>query len=166
MRMNASLMGPSDLIAIRQYLDRAGVEHWIDGGWAVDALIGSQTRPHQDLDLVIPMSSVDAAIKALRTVGFEIDEDQRPVAFTMTDGDGRKVDFHPVVWDQNGEGMQSQLDGGNWRYPAHGFAGFGRVAGQPVRCLTADVQILCHAGYDLDEADLHDLELLRSIQER
>ncbi|MGA1371782.1 MAG: nucleotidyltransferase domain-containing protein, partial [Pseudomonadales bacterium] len=31
----------------------AGVDIWIDGGWAVDALVGRQTRPHNDLDIAV-----------------------------------------------------------------------------------------------------------------
>jgi hypothetical protein len=30
-----------------------------------------------------------------------------------------------------------------------------------VPCLTAEVQVLCHAGYVLAETDLHDLAVLR-----
>jgi hypothetical protein len=45
-------------------------------------------------------------------------------------------------------------------YPAAGFAGCGLVAGRPVRCLTREVQVLCHRGYELDEKDRHDLRLL------
>lgn len=26
---------------------------WLDGGWGVDALLGRQTRPHDDMDIVI-----------------------------------------------------------------------------------------------------------------
>ena len=46
-------------------------------------------------------------------------------------------------------------------YPASGFAGVGTIGGQPVDCLTAEVQLLHHLGYDPDEADWHDMALLR-----
>jgi lincosamide nucleotidyltransferase A/C/D/E len=161
-RMNR--MRPSDVLTVARWLDKVRVEYWLDGGWAVDGVVGRQTREHEYLDLVITMTTVDAAIEALSTRGFKVDEDQRPVAFTMIDGGRRKVDFHPVVWNEDGGGVQAQPDGGTWVYPAHGFLGSGLVAGQRVRCLTAEVQILCHAGYDLDDDDLHDLELLRALR--
>jgi lincosamide nucleotidyltransferase A/C/D/E len=34
-------------------LDQEGVRAWLDGGWAVDALLGRQTRLHSDLDLAV-----------------------------------------------------------------------------------------------------------------
>jgi len=35
-----------------------GVEIWIDGGWGVDALLGEQSRSHQDLDIAIEEKDV------------------------------------------------------------------------------------------------------------
>lgn len=157
-------MEAADVIAVLEVLTGVGVASWLDGGWGVDALVGRQTRPHEDLDLVIAASDAGTAIDALRGVGFSVDEDLRPVSFTMRTPDGRKVDFHPVGWDEHGGGVQAQPDNSSWTYPAEGFRGLGQVAGQPVRCLTADVQILCHAGYQLDAGDLWDLEVLRTLQ--
>ena len=33
---------------------------WLDGGWAVDACLGAQTRRHGDLDIVIDYARFDA----------------------------------------------------------------------------------------------------------
>jgi hypothetical protein len=52
-------------------------------------------------------------------------------------------------------------DGTTWPYPARGFAGRGVVNGRGVRCLTAEVQVISHSGYELDDDDVHDLRLLR-----
>jgi lincosamide nucleotidyltransferase A/C/D/E len=51
-------------------------------------------------------------------------------------------------------------DGREWIYPAEGFAGRGRVGGRPVRCLSAAVQVLVHAGYELTDKDYRELRLL------
>jgi lincosamide nucleotidyltransferase A/C/D/E len=156
-------MEAADVIAVLDLLADAGVACWLDGGWGVDALVGRQTRPHEDLDLVIAVADAGTAVGALQKVGFAVGEDLRPVSFTMCTQDGRKVDFHPVTWDEHGGGVQAQPNNSSWTYPAEGFRGLGHVAGQPVRCLTADVQILCHGGYPLDAGDLRDLEILRSL---
>jgi uncharacterized protein (TIGR02569 family) len=68
---------------------------------------------------------------------------------------------HPVELDERGDGIYRLREGGTWPYPARGFRGRGTIAGRGVRCLTAEVQVICHAGYELDEDDLHDLALLR-----
>ena len=38
----------------------------------------------------------------------------------------------------------------------------GRVLDRELRCLTPEVQVLCHAGYELGETDQHDLAALRA----
>ena len=41
--------------AVTTMLDAlAGFDLWIGGGWGVDALVGHQTRPHDDLGVVLP----------------------------------------------------------------------------------------------------------------
>ena len=39
-------------------LENLGINIWIDGGWSVDALLGEQTRHHEDLDIVIQQKDV------------------------------------------------------------------------------------------------------------
>ena len=54
-------------------------------------------------------------------------------------------------------------NGGDWVFPAEGFEGRGRVGTREVRCLTADVQMLCHAtGYTPGDTDFHDMRLLHA----
>ena len=157
-------MGSADVHRVLATLAEAGVESWMDGGWGVDAVVGRQTRAHADLDLLLAMSDVPSVIEALEGDGFTLDEDLRPCSFTMAAADGRKVDIHPVTWNQDG-GAQVQPDGSTWTYPTRGFSGVGQVGGKAVRCLSAEVQILCHTGYELDDHDIRDLELLRSVLE-
>ena len=46
---------------------------------------------------------------------------------------------------------------------ADGFSGRGRIASREVRCLSAEVQMLCHAtGYTPGETDVHDMRLLNA----
>ena len=34
-------------------LENRKIKIWVDGGWCVDAHLGQQTRPHEDLDIAI-----------------------------------------------------------------------------------------------------------------
>jgi hypothetical protein len=51
-------------------------------------------------------------------------------------------------------------DGRIWVYPAQGFGGQGLIRGRPVRCLSPEVQVIVHAGYELAEKDYRELYLL------
>ena len=60
------------MLGVLGRLQAAGVPAWLDGGWCVDALLGEQTRRHDDLDLVAPLDGVErlgAALAPLLAVG-------------------------------------------------------------------------------------------------
>jgi lincosamide nucleotidyltransferase A/C/D/E len=141
-------------------LQNAGVRVWLDGGWGVDALVGEQTREHDDLDCVIALSDAGIARDALAAVGFAVTLDELPTRFVVRDRSDRRVDFHTVTFDATGAAIQQLQDGTLAPYPAEGFFGFGQVAGVRVACLTAAVQSLHHLGYDPDQKDHHDMGLL------
>lgn len=65
-------MKADDVVSIYMALDSAGVKTWIDGGWAVDALIGTQTRSHGDLDVAIRSTDVSALRSCLVGVKSQI----------------------------------------------------------------------------------------------
>ncbi len=139
---------------------RAGVAVWLDGGWGVDALVGQQTREHDDLDCVIAFGDAAAAQVALASLGFAVVEDEPPTRSVVRDARDRRVDFHTVTIDDDGGGVQELQDGTLWRFPPDALSGSGNIAGQPVPCLTADVQALAHVGYEPDEKDVHDMNVL------
>jgi lincosamide nucleotidyltransferase A/C/D/E len=137
-----------------------GVDVWLDGGWGVDALVGYQTRAHDALDVVVRLDQVKLIQDALASRGFSVWEDELPTRFVMRDSQDRRIDFHPVEFDAGGGGLQTLQNGHRFRYPPEGFRGAGTVQGQRVPCLTAEVQVLCHTGYEPDATDLHDVYLL------
>ena len=154
------MMGISDVLEIVERLGDAGVRVWLDGGWGVDTLIGRQTREHDDLDIVIPLSKAGAARRILTQDGFGISEDEPTLCFVARAPRDRRVDAHTVTFDEEGAGLQRQEDGTFWRYPPEGFSGRGRVGGRAVACLSAEVQVLCHLNYEPDDTDRRDMRLL------
>ena len=154
-------MEAAHLVLLFDRLEAAGIDVWLDGGWGVDALLCEQTREHDDLDLVAARSDVPLLIEVLGQERYEVAKGELPMSIVLLDPAGRQVDVHPVEFDDAGDGIYRMDDGRDWPYPARGFAGRGLVDGRAVRCLTPDVQVLCHAGYELDETDRHDLALLR-----
>lgn len=149
-----------DVIAILGALAAAAVSASVGGGWGVDALVGVQTRPHADLDLLIPREQSETATVALRSLGFALTLDQRPTRFVLTRPDGAEVDLHPLRFVPDGSARLPGLDGVDFVLPAGCLDGLGTIGGHAVRCLTLGQQLTAHAGYDPTERDLWDLELL------
>ncbi|MGH2540483.1 MAG: nucleotidyltransferase domain-containing protein [Actinomycetota bacterium] len=151
----------SDVVEILGRLRRSGVDVWLDGGWGVDALLGEQTRPHEDLDLIVRVGEVLEVIDRLGNAGFQLAQGEPTSNFVLRDERMREIDVHPVAFGDSGDGIYLMADGDDRVYPASGFLGTGSVRGQRVRCLTAEVQVLCHAqGHEPTETDFHDMRLL------
>jgi lincosamide nucleotidyltransferase A/C/D/E len=153
-------MAADDLGRLLAELERAGIEVWLDGGWGVDALLGEQTREHDDLDLVVSLADVPKLIETLMRAEYELVDGEAPTSFVLLDNAGRQVDVHPVAFSDDGDGIYRMRTGDDWVYPSSGFAGRGRVLGRAVPCLDAETQLLCHEGYELGDDDYHDLSAL------
>jgi lincosamide nucleotidyltransferase A/C/D/E len=150
-------------LAALDCLEDQGITTWVDGGRGIDALVGEQTRPHEDLDLVVAQGTLAAAQSALRALGYRHDatvEPGLPARLVLLDSDRRHIDLHPVVFDAHGNGWQPLGDGAWGGYPAEGLTGVGIIGGRRVRCLTPQLQLRHHLGYPPDNNDRHDVRLL------
>lgn len=154
-------MDSRTLLAVIGLLEADGIDFWLDGGWGVDALLGYQTREHDDLDLVVELGHGSRVIELLAGLGYSLVTGAPPKSFVMVDTRGRQVDVHPVTFNAEGGGVYQMDDGNEWVYPAEGFTGRGSVDERPMRCLTPEVQVLVHAGYELTQKDYRELYLLR-----
>ncbi len=153
------MMPAGDVLRIVELLGAAGVAVWLDGGWGVDALLGEETRSHDDLDLVAALVDADAACAAVGGEGFKVTVDERPTRLVAAAGE-RRIDLHTVTFDSEGAGWQELQDGRRFRYPPEGFLAWGTVGGRAVRCLSPAVQIACHEGYEPDADDVADVRAL------
>jgi FMN phosphatase YigB (HAD superfamily) len=163
MRGSAAEMAEADAAEILRLLKSHRIEVWIDGGWGVDALLGVQSRPHDDLDLVLRQSEIGRIAEVLGAAGFRrVEEAARPFNFVVVDRRGREVDLHGVVFDAAGNGLYGpqQASGSGRIYPAAAFTGTGTIDGESVQCMTAEYQVANHAGYDPGDADFHDVNVL------
>lgn len=158
-------MTAADVIDVLDCLQHAGIDVLVDGGWGIDALVGEQTRVHEDLDLALDRDDLRSAERALVKRGFRQDEEAKPglpARLVLVDEHGRQVDLHPLVFDESGDGWQQLSETGKaWgRYPAEDLAAIGTIAGRKVRCLAAPLQLRFHLGYEWSERDEHDIHLL------
>ncbi|GAA2309160.1 aminoglycoside nucleotidyltransferase [Glycomyces scopariae] len=154
-------MNAQHLLALLDAMRRNGIDVWIGGGWGVDALLGEQTRPHRDLDLMHRAEHEDALTALLQDLGYTETLDWRPVRFVMTAPGGPEIDLHPLVFGPDGAAVQSSFDpGAPFRYPADAFT-TGTVDGTPVPCLSAAQQNHFHQGYEPTDRDRQDMARLR-----
>jgi lincosamide nucleotidyltransferase A/C/D/E len=141
----------------------APLEPRLDGGWGVDALLGEQTRDHEDMDVVIARRDAHRARELLRPLGFMEDIGAvpgLPARLVLRDARGRQVDLHLIMRDADRNGWQ-QLDDGTWgRYDADGLEATGLIAGHSVRCITAELQLCHHRGFDWKPTDRADMTQL------
>ena len=157
MRMRAETVA-----AIFEALDRAGLPAWVDGGWGVDALLGEQSRPHSDLDLIIDAQRVDELRRVLGALGFSERSSDSARAFVLANALCEAIDVHAVRFDARGFGCFDVGDGREWPFPPRAFAATGIVHGRSVRCLSPEAQVMCHAqGYVPTEKDVADMERLQ-----
>jgi lincosamide nucleotidyltransferase A/C/D/E len=162
-----------DVISIYQRLLADGIQVWLTGGWGIDALLREQTRPHKDLDVIMLVDDVVRMRELLGRDGYGLKElwsenrwvvdacgDETATAFVLQDSEGREIDAHAMRLDDQGNGFPAWEDTEGLVFERQDLAGEGMIAGLAVRCLTPEMQMLCHAVYELPDEQLRDLELL------
>ncbi len=139
---------------------RSGATPVVAGGWGVDALVGSQTREHRDLDVLVPDSSVRPLVEALTRELFVVTTDWLPVRVELTDAStDRHIDIHPAFDDGQQGWWQHGFDGERFETPVEALAN-GVIGGRHVRCLSAAKQLELHQGNPPARHDLMDLAVL------
>ena len=149
-------MTTSDVIGIIKLLEQHNIEVYVDGGWGVDALLGKQTRKHEDLDIALPHKFVPKLRELLEIRGYSDvpRDDTRDCNFVLGDEKGHLVDVHSYTFDENGVNIFGVA------YEPRHLTGTGTINGYPVKCPPPDVMIEFHTGYDVDGNDYHDVKAL------
>lgn len=135
-------MKGSDVIDLYSGFEKQGLQIWIDGGWAVDALLGQETRLHGDLDIVIQQKDITKFRELLTARGYkEIKLDiARPHNFVLADEEGHEIDVHVIMLDDHGNGIYGPPENGEM-YPAAALTGSGTIIDHKVRSISPEYMI-------------------------
>jgi len=154
----------AEVLRILELLEERGLRAWLDGGWGVDALLGRVTRRHDDVDVVVESAALDDVLVALGSLDYRVAEDHAPTRVVVRASDGRQVDLHLVLFDSDGTAWQPGAcpDGSDCPYPPSGF-GRGRILDRDVPCISAELQLEHHRGY---EPRPHDRVDMANLAER
>ena len=120
----------TDVKQILQFAIDAEIKVFLDGGWGVDALLGYQSRAHNDIDIFVEKNDYQNFIEIMKANGFYEYTDEGEILY---DGDC---------------------------FPVETFSGKGRIEEIEVSCIEPYSQVMFHLGYEFDENDAHDVKLL------
>lgn len=156
-------MDADEVVRVIDWLDERFVVYQVNGGWAVDALLGSQSRTHGDLDIFVDATEIETLITWLSGRRYEVVEDWRPIRVELR-SDDRVVDIHPMELDAAGDGVQRGFGDETFAHRARDRA-VGMIRGRPVVVASGARLVELRSGYELRPEDHHDLELLRDLGE-
>ena len=155
-------MTAGDATALLGGLAEHGVDACVGGGWAVDGLLGTQTREHADLDLWVPALDLEPLFVAFAGRGVDLIfpwPGDRPWNFVLHDGDRRRVDLH--LYEPLPDGpIQYGSVRDPFTFPVEALEGRGTIAGMDIRCESPEWAVRWRTGYAPRPNDLHDVPQL------
>lgn len=143
-------------VELLQLFAQNGIDIFVDGGWGVDALLGEQTRSHEDLDVALQHRDVPRLRALLEARGYKDAprDDTWECNFVMGDNKGHEIDIHSYTFDAHGKNVFGV------EYPLDSLTGAGSIQGYPVKCISVEWMVKFHTGYKLDENDYRDVSAL------
>lgn len=152
-------MSSGEVLQIRRAAGAAGVRFWIDGGWCVDALVGRQTRAHDDLDVAVDRDDLDEFVTALTGLGYRrvASADATAWNFVMRSDRGCSVDVHVFHFDDDG------VHDYGIAYPAGSLRGVGVIDGCRVHCIAAESMYVFKTSYEPAPKDRADIDHLAKL---
>jgi lincosamide nucleotidyltransferase A/C/D/E len=169
------MVSAEDVTRVYQSLLANDMQVWLTGGWGIDALLREQTRPHKDLDFIMLVDDVVRMRELLARDGFRLMKlwpentwavdshgTETATAFVLHDGEGREIDAHAMWCDDQGNGVPAWAGDEGLVFKRQDLAAEGMIAGVTVQCLSPEMQVSCHSGYELPSVQSRDLQLLRA----
>jgi 2'-5' RNA ligase len=152
-------------------LDKGDLTYWIAGGWGVDALVGSETKRHGDLDIVL--DSFDENITTVDQIVVRFGyKRQAPLGGTIwfpkdavyEDGRGHRIEVLGIDWQRiedaaNANRSETDAKTSIGKKPSSPsvlarFTTTGRLGEKTLPVLSQDAQRILHTGYQRRREDV------------
>ncbi len=149
-----------DVVDLYSALENLGIKVWLDGGWAIDALLGTQTRVHEDLDIAVERKNLDRVKKYIESQGFEEEKGRKEMwDLVLVDGKEREIEVHAFSFDENGQIVEEKAWDG---FTVNSLGGIGSINGHKVNCVSVEQLIKTHRdnGRALRPKDYQDIPAL------
>jgi lincosamide nucleotidyltransferase A/C/D/E len=166
-------MTGADVVAVVDALEAAGVRFWIAGGWGIDLLAGEQVRRHDDLDVLLADYAADEprTRAALESLGYQqvevLDGLWMHPRSLLDDKAGHQIEVLGIDVDRLGAALGWSDDDSHAPTAVHERAPHlfttGTYGTKQVPCLSVELQLLFHTGFDLRGVDGPDIERLRAL---
>ena len=149
-------MKKADVVALYNWLKKNDIAVWIDGGWGVDALLGRQTREHQDLDIAVHHKDNANLRPLLEHNGYKEEEhfDSSEFMYVMKNSMCQKIDIHVFEYDDNGKNIYGIA------YPFGSLTGKGIIDAQEVNCIDPEWMFRFKTSYEPKDKDIQDVQAL------
>lgn len=164
------MVSAEEVIRIYKRLSIHGIQIWLTGGWGIDALLGQQTRPHHDLDVIMLVDDVHHLCELITADGYDYKElwsenlwtvdatgTKTETAFFLRDNRRREFDAHAIRLDEQGNGIPAWEKDEGIIFTSQYLSGKGTISGYPVRCTSPEYQMVSHTGYVLPDKQMPDL---------
>jgi dihydrofolate reductase len=90
------------LADVDRTFEENGLEYWLFGGWAVDFYAGRVTRPHDDLDVAVPLDDLPRIAHALETAGWRHAPGPEEIGGTGYERGGVRLELTYLVHREDG----------------------------------------------------------------
>lgn len=128
-------MKSEEVLNLYNLFEENGIQIIIDGGWSVDALLETQTRPHKDLDIAVEWKNVPKLRELLSERDYKQIKEDSKWNFVLRDDNENELDVHAFIYDDKGKVVEGIM------YPTESLTGTGVIDGQTVRCISPKYQV-------------------------
>lgn len=108
------------LAKLHDAFDRAGVDYWLFGGWAVDFHVGRVTREHADIDIAIWHADLTRVAGILAALGWTHTPDRDESGYTAFQHGDVRLEAAYLARDEHGD-VYTPPDDGRGEWPANSF---------------------------------------------